>query len=87
MSTQVKRGEFVFRLNDSTVRELAAIEADAVEIVQHLELLAVQDLQRVQMIFDRFFPLLERVRSNLIVVEVMLCPGCESPGGADTLVQ
>ena len=75
MKAEVQRGGLVFRLNDKTIGELDAIETEAVELVNRLESLSPQDFQRVRAIFDSFFPLLDRVRSNLVLVDVDACPG------------
>ena len=78
MKAEMHRAGLVFRLNDKTIVELNAIEAEAVELAARLESLSPQDFQRVQAIFDAFYPLLDRVRSNLILVEVEACPEVDS---------
>jgi hypothetical protein len=59
----------VFRLNAASERELDSIKAEAISLARSAEALSDAEFARLKPVFDRFFGLLARVNSNLVLVD------------------
>ena len=59
----------IFRMNAQSALELESIKAEAVALARSTEALSDAEFARVKPVLDRFFRLLARVNTNLVLVD------------------